>query len=1114
MALAPPPPTATTDRKCSDSLTQCSTSQYVSAEATPTTDRECSGFPSCGYGFPITDCESGLVLNANPNPLERCNQYPCTSDECCVRPTTGLPQCRDFTEAAAGVDYDCIDSNYRGPITGFNPASTDVFTIGTFVPNVYNRDECANLCTLSSTIECVAFWYRADNMRCQLYQLYTPHTDLVSGSPALEFYWRDEDGCSACACSVCGTDPAEPILGKHYHHHGAFPTFGSANTVVQLTLKYRGQPCKGNGCNSQMDEEYGFKEGWSLTNEEIATGPALDVVVIGQKMKRHGHKGKVSNVQMGVLFVLSAISAEVVILLKTQRDGLTVSRTTFDVSCNATLKVGDIFGPFEVVDFQNAAGGTISDCSTASCSNLQASLQNDMANMAVPLSTCSKLNSLLFNVGGPSVWLYGRKWHSDSSIFVQDPDTAIVGDAGNTAVPGCDTAIISSAARQSLVGAWRETSAKGLDLSYSIPVVGWPGIYTVVFHFSAAAHQQQPRTFDVVIEGMVVAAAYNPHASSSSGNGKDVMLTIPGVATADRTIDIKLVRLLSAAGAGPTLSMLEIHSGSCTPVPVDVCEGHVSLPLPVTFAVPLPVRTSEVAAVFSCQELGWEPLPTSKNTICRQSKIQGACYMKKKSFADASEMCRSEGARLCTADELHFEDVGKQNMWNACNLKKSPIWSSTPCTTKKDPSMSAYVVAAGPTKARKSYCKPVARNGKDLAGSLQCCADVTMPQAVGAGSSSSDGASSTELSASTCTELRWKVKFVHSEKTTILSPGNGVGLFSRKVCGQSKIEGHECRTRDIRFAEAKKICTAAGSRLCTSTEIRNGATKGTGCLMGNATWVWTQTECHQPGVNGPSFLVERAAPLADGSAGLCWPTVGPPYAQAGMQCCADWLVSSKVLLDEDAGGNANQIISSEEDDEDVRFAFEIKLAISGAAVAIMMIVVATILVYRRQGTNGKSRQQSSKGPQTSENMSDLDWDNGLTCAMSPTTRALHSPANRNRKPINPPPTTYYGAFPPSLPSSEGGGGGGGGGATAADKVAAGVAVNGKGGLPQPLVDREGYLLAGKRYTIAASNKDASEDALNTELSATPYIDAVTWEGYHLAGSNKDALSTFAKSIFT
>ena len=611
------------------------------------------------------------------------------------------------------------------------------------------------------------------------------------------------------------------------------------------------------------------------------------------------------------------------------------------------------------------------------------------------------------------MWLTGKKWNSDDSIFLQDADTAISGAAGNAVVPGCATAIASSAARQNLVGAWRETSVRGLDLSYSIPVASWPGIYTVVLHFSAAADQQQPRTFDVTIEGMVVAAAYSPHSSSG---GKDVMLTIPGVATTDHTIDIKLIRLPSAAGAGPALSMLEIHSGSCTPAPIDVCEVPASLPMPVAFALPLAVRTSEVAAVFSCHELGWEPLPTSKNTICRQSKIQGACYVKKASFSDASEICRSEGARLCTADELHFEDSGiKKKAWNVCNLKQSPIWSSTPCRTAKDPSMSAYVVAAGPLKARKSYCKPVARNGNDLMGSLQCCADAAAPHALDSGSP--EDALSTELSTATCSELRWKVQSVHPEKITMSSEGK-VGNFSRTVCGQSKIEGHECRKDNIRFADAKKICKAAGSRLCTSMEIRSGVTKGTGCMMGKTAWVWTQTACNQPGVDGPSCLVERAAPMVNGSAGLCWPTIGA-NAQAGMQCCADGLVSRDVLLGVAA---ANQI-GSADDDQESAVPFEILMAIGGAVVAILMGVVATLVYGLRR--NGESGRQSSS------TMVDLDWDTSEMATMSPTTGAVHSPTNR-KPTINPPPTTYNGAFPP-MPSSERGDGDAG----AANEAAAG-----------------------------------------------------------------------------
>ena len=544
---------------------------------------------------------------------------------------------------------------------------------------------------------------------------------------------------------------------------------------------------------------------------------------------------------------------------------------------------------------------------------------------------------------------------------MQNVGTSIVGDIGNAVVPGCTGPTGVSGARLKLAGTWRQTSSRGLDLSFSVPVVDWPGIYTVVLHFSAAV-QQLPSLFDIAIEGMVVAAAYSPQTGK-----EDVMLTIPGVATSDRTIDIKLIRLPSSVGP-PTLSMLEIHSGSCTPAPVDTCEASFALPLPIAFAVPLANRLTEVAAVFSCQQLGWEPLRASGNTICQQSRIQGGCFLKKKSFADASEMCRAVGARLCTGDELNLD---QQDGWNMCNLKRSPVWSSTTCELPKDPSMSAYVVATGMT-AQKSHCKAVAKSGADAMGSLQCCADVAT--AVSA-PTSPEPVQSQNLSASTCGELKWKVQFTHSDLSIVTGEGTP-GAFHRIVCGQAQVSGNECRKDDIRFGEANKICKSVGGRLCTSAELRGGATRGTGCSLGKSTWVWSQTMCNQPGVPAPSFLVERAAQLdyENPVPGICWPSVGV-NARASMQCCADELVASSDNNNKDPG--ANQIVAGDAKDDTSSFPYEIPLAVCGGAVAILLGVVATLAYERNRRNKGQrySKQPSNPGSQVvASSVTDLDWD--------------------------------------------------------------------------------------------------------------------------------------------
>ena len=60
---------------------------------------------------------------------------------------------------------------------------------------------------------------------------------------------------------------------------------------------------------------------------------------------------------------------------------------------------------------------------------------------------------------------------------------------------------------------------------------------------------------------------------------------------------------------------------------------------------------------------------------------------------------------------------------------------------------------------------------------------------------------------------------------------NSSGKGSRPGCASSK-----------NFADAKAHCEAKGLRLCTPTEIRNGAGRGTGCSF-DAYHVWTSTPC-------------------------------------------------------------------------------------------------------------------------------------------------------------------------------------------------------------------------------------------------------------------------------
>ena len=100
---------------------------------------------------------------------------------------------------------------------------------------------------------------------------------------------------------------------------------------------------------------------------------------------------------------------------------------------------------------------------------------------------------------------------------------------------------------------------------------------------------------------------------------------------------------------------------------------------------------------------------------------------------------------------------------------------------------------------------------------------------------------------------------------------------SDSVCGASKWPSQGC-TSATSLANAEKLCSSIGARLCSLEELRRGEVRGTGCRL-NSRKVWTL----QPCVDRWGLAGYIAGKGRDGSSSACLNHL----STAGVRCCAD-----------------------------------------------------------------------------------------------------------------------------------------------------------------------------------------------------------------------------------
>jgi len=293
--------------------------------------------------------------------------------------------------------------------------------------------------------------------------------------------------------------------------------------------------------------------------------------------------------------------------------------------------------------------------------------------------------------------------------------------------------------------------------------------------------------------------------------------------------------------------------------------SHSTAP-PVTPSPPTPPPSGP--ARKTCAELGWSVgLTKGDTTACGESDnklgTNGAttCHSNK-NFEDAQGICSAAGSRLCTATEIQ----AGVTRGSGCGFDNKEVWSSTPCAT-------GYTVVTG--RGGTERCLPTS----DVTVEVRCCSDVTVttnpspstppvtpapptPPPSGPVTPSPPTPPPSGPARKTCAELGWRVGLTKGDTTACGESDNKLGTNGATTCHSNK-----------NFEDAQGICSAAGSRLCTATEIQAEVTRGSGCGFDNKE-VWSSTPC------ATGYTVVKGK----GGTERCLPTSD---VTVEVRCCAD-----------------------------------------------------------------------------------------------------------------------------------------------------------------------------------------------------------------------------------
>jgi len=182
------------------------------------------------------------------------------------------------------------------------------------------------------------------------------------------------------------------------------------------------------------------------------------------------------------------------------------------------------------------------------------------------------------------------------------------------------------------------------------------------------------------------------------------------------------------------------------------------------------------------------------------------------SFDAAEAYCASQSNTLCTAAELASSKL-------AC-VKTVRVWTSDTCTSPKNASAPARIVALGAGPDKNPQCALLANAQKEIV----CCS-------TGGGSDTSSPVAS-PVSASTTQQP------AAGTQTTTAAP---VGGSTTPAPAGGKFVPQPCNANAL-YSDAVSTCAAQGAQLCTEAQLQVSTKASLPCSL-STTRVWSSSAC-------------------------------------------------------------------------------------------------------------------------------------------------------------------------------------------------------------------------------------------------------------------------------
>eukprot|EP00040_Diaphanoeca_grandis_P010687 m.54763 g.54763 ORF g.54763 m.54763 type:complete len:1161 (-) comp21970_c0_seq1:84-3566(-) len=272
---------------------------------------------------------------------------------------------------------------------------------------------------------------------------------------------------------------------------------------------------------------------------------------------------------------------------------------------------------------------------------------------------------------------------------------------------------------------------------------------------------------------------------------------------------------------------------------------------------------------MTCEELGWTPSQELPR-VCPHSFVSanGKC-LEEVTHTQAHQVCEDRNARLCTTQELEYNAA----VGSGCRLDRKRIWTKDACGSSDG---TQFFVIGGSTKFENRYPSSPNKECTDVSSlfPVRCCADNYIR-----GETTDEQDLNPVIvpttSALTCAQLGW-----------------GVRSTTPKVCAGSFVKNGNCVKYGVTYAEAVDICSAAGARMCSPSELKKDVAKGSGCTL-DRTRIWSSKVCG----DGSQYVVVGAS----SKYAKMFPHVPiqecvDASEEFPLRCCADTIVATPAPI--------------------------------------------------------------------------------------------------------------------------------------------------------------------------------------------------------------------------